>query len=79
MNTCFLGHRDAPDSILPSLSAAIEARITKDGVEQFVAGAYVPFTFRVAKRLFYKSFAIRQQSRLIKKLLQAKVHTITVN
>ena len=44
MNTCFfIGHRDALDSILPALSAAIEARITKDGVEQFVAGAYGRF------------------------------------
>ena len=44
MSTCFfIGHRDAPDSILPSLSAAIEARITEDGVDQFVAGNYGRF------------------------------------
>ena len=39
MSTCFfIGHRDAPDSILPSLSAAIETRIVEDGVDQFVVG-----------------------------------------
>ena len=44
MSTCFfIGHRDAPDSILPSLSAAIEARIVEDGVDQFVAGNYGRF------------------------------------
>ena len=44
MSTCFfIGHRDAPDSILPSLSAAIEKRITDDGVDQFVVGAYGKF------------------------------------
>ena len=44
MSTCFfIGHRDAPDSILPSLSAAIEKRITDDDVDQFVVGAYGRF------------------------------------
>ena len=44
MSTCFfIGHRDAPDSILPSLSAAIETRIVEDGVDQFVAGNYGRF------------------------------------
>ena len=44
MSTCFfIGHRDAPDSILPALSAAIEKRITEDGVGQFVVGHYGKF------------------------------------
>ena len=44
MSTCFfIGHRDAPDSILPALSAAIEKRITEDGVDQFVVGHYGKF------------------------------------
>ena len=44
MSTCFfIGHRDTPDSILPSLSAAIEKRITEDGVDQFVVGHYGKF------------------------------------
>ena len=40
MSTCFfIGHRDAPDSLLPALSAAVEKRIIEHGVDQFVVGA----------------------------------------
>ena len=50
MSTCFfIGHRDAPDSILPSLSAAIEARIVEDGVDQFVVGNYGRFDLLAAQ------------------------------
>ena len=44
MSTCFfIGHRDAPDSLLPALSDAVEKRIIEHGVEQFVVGAYGRF------------------------------------
>ena len=44
MRTCFfIGHRDAPDSLLPALSNAVEKCITEHGVEQFVVGAYGRF------------------------------------
>ncbi len=44
MRTCFfIGHRDAPDSLLPALSDAVEKCITEHGVEQFVVGAYGRF------------------------------------
>lgn len=44
MRTCFfIGHRDAPDSLLPALSGAVEKCITEHGVEQFVVGAYGRF------------------------------------
>lgn len=44
MSTCFfIGHRDAPDSLLPALSDAVEKRITEHGVDQFVVGAYGKF------------------------------------
>ncbi len=44
MSTCFfIGHRDAPDSLLPALSAAVEKRITEHGVDQFLVGAYPTF------------------------------------
>lgn len=44
MSTCFfIGHRDAPDSLLPALSAAVEKHITEHGVDQFVVGAYGRF------------------------------------
>ena len=50
MSTCFfIGHRDAPDSILPSLSAAIETRIVEDGVDQFVVGNYGRFDLLAAQ------------------------------
>ena len=44
MSTCFfIGHRDAPDSLLPALSDAVEKYITEHDVEQFVVGAYGRF------------------------------------
>ena len=44
MSTCFfIGHRDAPDSLLPALSDVVEKRITEHGVDQFVVGAYGRF------------------------------------
>ena len=44
MSTCFfIGHRDAPDSLLPALSDAVEKRITEYGVDQFVVGHYGKF------------------------------------
>ena len=44
MRTCFfIGHRDAPDSLLPELSAEIERHITECGVTDFVVGGYGRF------------------------------------
>lgn len=40
MSTCFfVGHREAPDSLLPKLSAEIERHITEYGVTEFVVGS----------------------------------------
>ena len=44
MLTCFfIGHREAPDSLLPELSAEIERHITEYGVTDFVVGRYGRF------------------------------------
>ena len=44
MSTCFfIGHREAPDSLLPELSAEIERHITEYGVTDFVVGGYGRF------------------------------------
>lgn len=44
MPTCFfIGHREAPDSLLPELSAEIERHITEYGVTEFVVGGYGRF------------------------------------
>lgn len=44
MPTCFfIGHREAPDSLLPELSAEIERHITEYGVTDFVVGGYGRF------------------------------------
>ena len=44
MSTCFfIGHREAPDSLLPELSAEIERHITEYGVTDFVVGRYGRF------------------------------------
>lgn len=41
MPTCFfIGHREAPDSLLPQLSAAVERHIMELGVTEFVVGSY---------------------------------------
>ena len=42
--TCFfIGHREAPDSLLPELSAKVERHITEYGVTDFVVGGYGRF------------------------------------
>ena len=42
--TCFLiGHREAPDSLLPILGAEVERHITEYGVTDFVVGRYGRF------------------------------------
>ena len=42
--TCFfIGHREAPDSLLPELSAEVERHITEYGVTDFVVGGYGRF------------------------------------
>ena len=50
MSTCFfIGHREAPDSLLPQLSAEIERHITEYGVTEFVVGKYGHFDTLAAK------------------------------
>jgi len=44
MSTCFfIGHRDAPDSLLPSLSAEVERHIAEYGVTDFIVGKFGRF------------------------------------
>ena len=48
--TCFfIGHREAPDSLLPILDAEVERHITEHGVTDFVVGRYGHFDALVAK------------------------------
>lgn len=50
MSTCFfIVHREAPDSLLPQLSAEIERCITEYGVTEFVVGRYGRFDALAAK------------------------------
>ena len=50
MSTCFfIGHREAPDSLLSQLSAEIERHITEYGVTEFVVGRYGRFDALAAK------------------------------
>lgn len=52
MNRCFLmGHSDAPNELLPSLSAEIERHITELGVTEFLVGSYGRFDTLAAKAL----------------------------
>ena len=44
IKTCFfIGHRDAPGSLLPLLTEAVERHITEYGVTDFVVGQYGNF------------------------------------
>lgn len=50
MATCFfIGHRDAKDSLLPTLIAEAEHHIVDYGVTEFVVGRYGQFDFLAAK------------------------------
>ena len=50
MPTCFfIGHREALDSLLPQLSAAVEHHITELGVTDFVVGSYGWFDSMAAR------------------------------
>ncbi len=41
MSSCFfIGHREAPDTLLDKLSAEVERHITEYGVTDFVVGRY---------------------------------------
>lgn len=48
--TCFfIGHRDAPDSLLPTLTETVERHITEYGVAAFYVGGYGRFDALAAK------------------------------
>ena len=50
MSTCFfIGHREAPDTLLDKLSAEVERHITEYGVTDFVVGRYGRFDALAAK------------------------------
>ena len=50
MATCFfIGHREAPDGLLPTLDAEVERHITEYGMTDFVVGNYGQFDARAAK------------------------------
>lgn len=48
--TCFfIGHREAPDNLLPILDAEVERHITEYGVKDFVVGRYGRFDGMAAR------------------------------
>ena len=50
MYTCFfIGHRDAPESLLPSLKAAVEGLLQRQPNVRFVAGHYGRFDALAAR------------------------------
>lgn len=50
MPTCFfIGHREAPDTLLDELSAVVERHITEYDVTEFVVGRYGHFDTLAAK------------------------------
>ena len=49
-STCFfIGHREAPDALLPLLEEAVERHITEYGVSSFVVGHYGHFDALAAR------------------------------
>ena len=50
MDTCFfIGHRDAPEGLLPGLAAEVERHIARWGVTDFVVGGYGGFDALAAR------------------------------
>ncbi len=50
MGSCFfLGHRDAPDDLLPALEREVERHITEYGVTEFTTGHYGRFDSLAAR------------------------------
>ena len=48
--TCFfIGHRDAPEEVLPQLEAAVETHVAAYGVTDFVVGGYGRFDALAAR------------------------------
>lgn len=45
----FIGHRNAPETLLPALEEAVERHIARDGVAEFLVGGYGGFD-RLAAR-----------------------------
>ena len=49
MKSCFfIGHRNAPETLLPLLASAVERHITEYGVTEFIAGHYGSFDYMAA-------------------------------
>ena len=50
LSTCFfIGHRDAPESLRPLLSEAVERHITQYGVSEYIVGHYGHFDAMAAQ------------------------------
>lgn len=48
--TCFfIGHRNAPDSLIPTLDELVERHITEYGVREFTVGRYGHFDYLAAQ------------------------------
>lgn len=54
MKPCFfIGHRDAPEALLPSIIAEVERHIAVYGVEDFVVGGYGNFDSLAAQAVIH--------------------------
>ena len=54
MKTCFfIGHRDAPENLLPSIVSEVERHITVYGAEDFVVGGYGKFDSLAAQAVIH--------------------------
>lgn len=61
MKTCFfIGHRDAPEEIMPVLQRAIERHIVEYGVIEFVVGHYGRFDLMSSRAVieFKKTYSV---------------------
>lgn len=49
-HTCFfIGHRNAPDALIPALDKLVERHITEHGVREFTVGRYGHFDYLAAE------------------------------
>ncbi len=61
MNTCFfIGHREAPQSLLPKLREAVEEKIISQQILHFVVGHYGNFDALAAQAVRTQKSATRR-------------------
>lgn len=71
MNRCFfIGHRDAPEGIMPQLTAIVRRLAAEEEVKEFIVGRYGRFDALAAKAVA----AVKQEHREVRLVLLTPYH-----